>query len=56
MGERKNGIIETERLTIRHIVVDDWEIIKAKWASANSSTEMIPNRNLEEERSYEFFI
>ncbi len=31
------NIIETERLTIRHIVADDWQSIKEIWTSFNAS-------------------
>ena len=31
------SIIETERLTIRHIVADDWKSIKEIWVDFNSS-------------------
>lgn len=31
------NVIKTERLTIRHIVADDWQSIKEIWASFNAS-------------------
>lgn len=31
------NIIETERLTIRHVAADDWKSIKEIWASFNAS-------------------
>lgn len=31
------SIIETERLTIRHIVADDWKSIKEIWVDFNTS-------------------
>ena len=30
-------ILKTERLTIRHIVADDWKSIKAIWVDFNTS-------------------